>query len=440
MIRNENHMNPEIGNQNVEYKGVQYERNPDAEYGEHIQNTGAICNTSASHTYGNVLAIIQKYLVDQFPPEFFKTITASTTLASKQVRHLPNQLIKLESPMMVLIPRIVFGQDDNRFLSHTLINDTITNTHAIYGDGSLIPLAKDVQRRLYVHGHYNRALMYVDVVLTFNTYNEQVNYMSYINNMLGVGHNRFVRAPLELFIPMDFCDLISKISRVPKVDANNSVHDYLHYMNTIWDYPITYKLKGGSNTDEFFMYYITDIDTVVQDVQAGAGIKDGQIKRAYDITFTIRCEFNTIGYFTLNAPDIKKNINLRYQDDTHITTMLTDVINLKDFDVPIGWTVLSWPVFKLNPNENSVDINPILNHSINTVIDHHLKFSIPMERFIRIQFREDGRILTNELFYIDWVNRKLILLNPNPRRTYRLIITVSPEYVNNLIKNMYNLE
>jgi len=432
--------NPSISNPDINVQGVQYERNVGAEYGDHIKNTGAICNTSASHTYGNVMSVIEKYILDIFPPDLFKTVTASTTLASRQVTHLPKQLQKKELPIMVLVPRIMFGQDDDRFLANTQMNARFTNTHAFYGDGSLLPLAEDPRKSIYIHGHYNRAVMYIDVIMTFNTFAEQVNYMSYIHNMIPVGHNQFVRAPLELYLPGEFCSLLGNVAKVNVHDEDESVYKFLTYMNSIWHYPITYKLKGGSNSDEFFMYYIADIDTVFQVPQAGPGVKDGQIRRGYEITFSVRCEFNTIGYLTLNSPDMKKQIHVPTKEDQTIVPIFSDTINLNDFDLPVGWTILSWPIFKLKQGENSISIDSILNQSLRLVIDHHLKFGIPMERFIKVQFRENGEILDNELFYIDWTNRELILLSPNPRRTYRLIVTVSHDYVNNLIKDLYNLE
>lgn len=431
--------NPSQYNEDVKLSGVQYEKNVGAEYGEHIRNTGAICNTSASHTYGNVLGVVEKFILDQFPQDLFKTVTASTTLASRQLTHLPSQLAKKEMPIMVLIPRISFGQED-RFLGNTLLNSRYTNTQSFYGDGSLLPLAADPRKHIWVHGHYNRAVMNIDVVLNFNTFSEQTNWMSYIHNMFPIGHNQFIRAPLELYIPKDFCSLISNISRIPLKNKNDSVYDFLTYMNSFWYYPITYKLKGGSNNDEFFMYYIADIDTIFEAPEAGSGIKDGQIKRGYDISFTVRCEFNTIGYFTLNSPDIKKNINIPNVEDQSIIPMFSDTIDLNDFDLPVGWSILSWPIFKLKEGENTISIAPILNQSLNLVIDHHLKLGIPMERFIRIQFRENGNILNNEMFYIDWNKKELVILRPNTHRTYRLIITVSHEYVNNLIKELYQLE
>lgn len=438
------HTNPSYANPDIELAGVQYERNPEAEYGEHIRNVSTICNTSASHTYGNVLGVIEKYILcDIFKEmDIFKTITASTTLASKQITHMPTQIYKKELPAMVLIPRISFGQEDNRFLGHTLINDPTTYTQSFWGEGSLVPLAFDRRNNLYIHGQYNRAVMYVDVIMSFNTYNEQTNWTSYLYNMGRINHNKFIRAPLELFIPGGFCQLISNLVKVP-VNDNGSVYKFLTYMNSMWYHPITYKLKGGSNTDEFFMYYLADIDIVIQEPQPpSTGIKDGQIRRGYETSFTMRCDFNTIGYFTLNSPDVKKPVYIGPTGDENnaIYPLFTDTIDLDDFSLPVGWSILGWPIFKLKPGENSISIDNILNDSLRAVIDYHLKIGLPMEKFIMIQFRENSNILSNESFYIDWGNRMLILLQPNLRRTYRLIITVSHEYVNNLIKELYHLE
>lgn len=433
--------NPSVQNTRIDTKGTDYELDPGAVYGDHIVNTSAVCNTSAAHTFGNVLGLIEKYLLDLFPPDVFKTVTASTSIANRQIRHLPTRLHKQEPPILVLVPRIVFGQGDDRFLGHTAINDRITNTQSVWGDGSLIPLAKDMNKQLYVHGHYNRSLMFVDVVMSFNTYSEQINWMSYLYNVASVNHNKFIQAPLELYIPSRFCNLIANVAGIPTENSDKSVHDFLSYMNTIWYYPITYKLKGSSNSDEYFMYYIADLDTVIQDPQLGQGTKNGQVRSNFEITFTIRCEFNTIGYFTLNAPNIRKNIMINEPaEDQAVVPMLTDTISIDDFHLPIGWQLLSWPVFKLKMGESSISLQPILNQSLNAVINYHLQFGIPMNKFIDIQFRENGQILSNEMFYIDWHTRMLHLLNPNYRRTYRLIITVNVEYVNNLVKEIYNLE
>ena len=440
MLPRDYYANPSVANPDVTLTGMQFETNAGANYGEHIRQTSAICNTSASHTYGNVLGIVEKFIVDQFPADTFKTITASTTVASRQVQRLPNKLMKKEMPIMVLVPRPSFGQDDNRFLGHTLINERLTNLHATWGDGSLLELGWHRDKNMRVHGHYNRALMFVDVVLSFNTYSEQVNMMSYLYNTMPIGHPQPIRAPLELYIPGQFCSLISHYAHIPIMNEQNSVYDFLTFMNTMMYHPITYKLKGGSNTNEFFMYYLSDVDLTIQDVNQGQGIKDGQIRRNFDITFTCRCEFNTIGYFTLNSPDIKVPVKLQQSDADVVLPIFSDVINLDDFQLPVGWQILGWPIFKLGENESSISIAPILNESLNRTIDYHLKTGMPMDRFINIQFRENGQILDEEMYYIDWYKKELHITRPNTHRTYRLLISISPEYINNLIKEIYNLE
>ena len=431
-------VNPNVANERLT-QNINYEYNPEAAYGHHICNTTAICNTSASHTCGNVLSVIEKHLIDSFPQDFFKTVTASSSLASRQIRHLPQQLHKNERPMMVLVPRISFGQGDDRFLANTIFNSLRTNTHAFWGEGSLIPLAMDKHNHIWIHGHYNRMVIFVDVILSFDTLNEQINYMSYIHNMIPINHNKLIRAPLELYLPTEMCELISNLSKVP-IQEKESVINFLSYMNGIWGYPITYKLKGGSNSNEFFMYYLTDIDLVVQEPQMDNPIKEGQVKRNFNITFTVRAEFNSIGYFTINHPDIRKTMLYTEDKSSNSCTIFSDEINLQDFELPINWKVLGWPIFKLGLNEDTISIDPILNESIRAVIDYHIASAIPIESFLRVQFRENGRILDNELFYIDWGKRELKLFNPNPHRTYRLIITINPEYINTMIKQLYNLD
>ena len=223
---------------------------------------------------------------------------------------------------------------------------------------------------------------------------------------------------------------------------DESVHDFMRFMNSIFYHPITYKLKGGSNSDEFFMYYMTDVDTVISDLQSNEGTKNGQIRCNFGISFTVRCEFNTIGYLTLRTPNIVRPtvVDTTVDDDGSIIPMFSDEINLDDFQLPIGWTVLTWPIFKLDEDESDISLSPVLNQSLEAVIDYHLRMGIPMDTFIKIQFREHGQILNDEAFFIDWHKRNLHIVKPDQHRTYRLIITVSQDYINEMIKTLYGLE
>jgi hypothetical protein len=432
--------NPGKANPDIKLKGALYDKDPGAERDGHVKDTFAICNTSAAHTYGNVSSVVEKAIIDLFPPDTFKTVTAVTALASRQIRHTPNQISKMSMPTFVISPRIDFGQDDNRFLANTYTNDRVHNIFAQYGDGSLLPMAYDKKRKLDIRGHLNRAVVYFDIVLGFQTYMEQTNWMSYLYNVVPIKHNFDITAPLELFIPREFNSLLSHLAGIPIYQENSSVYDYMSYMNSIWGYPITYKLKGSSGTDEFFMYYVVDIDTLVQEPQANPGIKDGQIRRNFDIAFTVRCEFNTIGYFLITHPELRKPQIMHAPPPEAIVPIFSDQINLNDFKLPRGWTILDFPIFKLGIGEKSVSISPLFNKSIDTIIDYHLKHGIPMGQFINIQFRENGSILSREEFYIDWRKKELFVIHPNTHRTYRLLVCINYDYMNTLLKEMHGLE
>lgn len=432
--------NPSFASKDLNLKGIQYEKDSNAAYGDHIKDVYSICSTSMSHTYGNVSAVVEKYILDLFPPETFRTITAATALASRQITHTPKQIVKKSLPSFVISPRIDFGQDDNRFLGHTLFNDRYNDVFSQYGDGSLIGLAKDNHRKLNIFGHYNRAVIYFDIVLGFQTFMEQANWMGYLHNVVPLMHPFDIKAPLEIYVPNEFCKVISELVNIPTHDKNNSVKEFMTYMNSIWFNPITYKLKGSSGTDEFFMYYITDIVTTIQDPQMQQGIKDGQIRRNFDISFTVRCEFNTLGYFTIYHPQLKHPKKIITSETDHIIPMFSDQINLNDFKLPLGWQIIDFPIFKLEIGEDNISFAPIMNQTLNTMIDYHLENGIPIQRFLDIQFRENGQILKNEEFYINWNDRTIHLIHPDTHRTYRLLITSNTDYINRLIKDIYNLE
>ena len=45
--------------------------------------------TSAAHTYGNVTAFVQNWLINLFPKDFFKTIHVNSKIAHTQMRSTP---------------------------------------------------------------------------------------------------------------------------------------------------------------------------------------------------------------------------------------------------------------------------------------------------------------------------------------------------------------
>ena len=75
---------------------------------------------SAAHTYGNLLATAQKWVIDIFPKNLFKTIHVQSKLAHKQMLSTPHQFLKKSKPIIIFKPRIEYDEQD-AFLNGTLM-------------------------------------------------------------------------------------------------------------------------------------------------------------------------------------------------------------------------------------------------------------------------------------------------------------------------------
>ena len=57
---------------------------------------------SISHTYGNALAFIQKWLTDLFPENLFRTYHINSKIAHRQLRSTKYEYLKKQKPMLII--------------------------------------------------------------------------------------------------------------------------------------------------------------------------------------------------------------------------------------------------------------------------------------------------------------------------------------------------
>ena len=92
--------------------------------------------TSMSHTYGNVLAWVQKYVLDLMPEDTFKTIHVNSKIAHRQLRSTNHEFLKKTKPMIIFRPRIA-GIDEDRFLKGTPLIERQYDLYNTYGGTNL---------------------------------------------------------------------------------------------------------------------------------------------------------------------------------------------------------------------------------------------------------------------------------------------------------------
>lgn len=399
---------------------------------------------SSAHTYGNALAFIQKWLLDLFPKRddgesVFRTIHISSKLAHKQLRSSNNEMYKKLKPMMAIRPRIDFN--DDRFLRGTPLADKLTMNPLNFGTGNLNEFFFDQRNKLEIKYQLNRTVMYADVTLVFSTLMEQLNYATYLRNTISVGHPFNLETCFESFLALEMMEIISEISGIPIVDSNGSVHQFLTYMNANSLGPVTYKLQGSTQTREFYRYYPVTIDTLIDNIDADDGERNGQVNTNYQINFSIRMEFYTTGFYYLFHDKIHKVKHPNFSEDSAIIPVYTDVLLKEDLDLATGWNLYTRFSCRLDKEYDSVKFDSVLNQSIKAAVKYHVSEGIPMDELIDIKIRKQGDPLNQGRdFVIDYDNFEIKFNNKEfGFFTYNVFICINISYINDLIKTIFKL-
>lgn len=399
------------------------------------------CQCSSAHTYGNVTAYIQNWLLNLFPEDLFKTIHVNSKIAHTQLRSTPKEFLKKTPPMFVIRPRIEWN-DNNRFLNGTPLIERQGDLYSTYGGTNLQDFFIDPKSKVAVKYQMNRSVMNFDVVLIFNTLMQQLNWANYFLNAVRQEIPFNLQTCLESYLSPELLKQISELSGVPMFDEYGSNKDFLRYMNAHSVQPITYKLQGSTNTDEYYRYYPVNIDTIVTNFATDDGERTGHVSNRYQITFSLRCEFYSTGFYYLFSDDIpnRKVITVDPEDST-IIPVFTDVLTKEDIDLPLGWTLYASPSCKLQDENDSVSIESLFSESLKSTINYHKERGMTMIDFFKLRVRKQGKQLVYGKDYeFDLDTFTIKFINCETYYTYKILVMINIEYINNLIKDVYNLK
>ena len=397
--------------------------------------------SSMSHTYGNVLAWIQKTVLDIMPEDLFKTIHVNSKIAHRQIKETSHQYLKKARPMIIFRPRIG-DPDEDRFLKGTALVERQYNIFNTWGATNLQPFIEDPQHDLMVNYQQNRSVMYVDVVMVFSTLMNQMDYVHYLENAIPWNSPQQIKTCVESYIPQEMLKLVSDISGVPMYDSNGSTYDFLKYLEGNSQCPVTYKLQGSSGTREFYRFYPTSIDTTFSNLSWDDGEKVGHIMNSYQISFSIRMEFFSTGFYYIFSDNIYdyKLPKINPEEDKLIP-VFTDVLTREDLNLAPGWHLYSKASCRLDIGEEKVNISEMFNASIKACYDYHIKNHLPLSEFLDIKIRKQGKLLHAGIDYvIDYETLDVYFKDTNSYFTYRILICVNVEYVNDIAKQIYDLK
>ena len=88
-----------------------------------------------------------------------------------------------------------------------------------------------------------------------------------------------------------------------------------------------------------------------------------------------------------------------------------------------------------------INISPILNTSVQRLISYHLENGIPLDNFIDIRVRKQGDLIRKGIDYeMDYKTLNLTFSRGSVFSTYTIIVYVDIKYMNELLKDIYNLQ
>lgn len=397
--------------------------------------------SSMSHTYGNALAYMQNWIINLFPENMFKTIHVNSKIAHRQIRSTPHEYLKKSKPMIVFRPRIP-SYDEDRFLKGTAMIERQTDIYSSWGSSNLLTFFEDPDKDISVRYQMNRTVMYVDVVVLLSTLMQQLDYYHYLQNAVRIGHPFSLQTCFESYLPQEMLKILGDCVDVPLYDADGTTKTFLDYMNGHSYFPITYKLQGSTNSKEFYRYYPVSIDTTIMDLEKDDGERTGNVMTQYQISFTVKMEFYSTGFYYIFSNKLY-HIDLPIIDSstTDIIPVFTDVLMKEDLQLAQGWSLFNRAACRLESSEDSINIKQMLNSSIMETIEYHLKNGLPLFDFIDIKLRKQGvPIRHGEHYEINWNTLDVHFKNADTYHTYSICVCLNVEYINNLMKTLYNLK
>lgn len=405
--------------------------------------------SSISHTYGNLLATAQKWILDLpiFPDGFFKTIHVQSRIAHEQIMRSTNNLTrtfsKKSKPIIIFRPRISYTDDP--FLQHTLMTERMGGGFSNTSNPGVIelhPFLFDQTTRMNLQFSETRRTMYLDVIIILDTLMQQLNIMEALLNEFNKDCPFDIVTWLEAYLSPEYMEWVGNLAGVPVHDESGSVKEFLDYMNGHSFYPVTYKLAGATGREEFYRYYNTKIMATITDLDKSDGESVGQIMSNYQITFTLKMDFWCPGTNYLFSPNINKTTKIPVNTDGTLIPLFADIFDFDDLDLRPGWRVYQHACCQLDKPKDDYCFGKIIDQSVQEILNYHLKNGIPLINFIDIRVRKQGELIHEGYDYaINWEERK-ILFNNNDYGwyTYTIVIVIDLEYINMMVKKLFDLK
>lgn len=418
-----------------------------------------VASSSSSSLYGNIGCSIKELILSKFPLNYFKYTNVSTELAFHNLRrqfgsNSTKEITKRRMPYINIQP-VYQVPDQDAFLQNVPLTKNLSDIQYGIDARYLFDIIKDFKYEYGLKFKLNRDKIDYEVRITVATLHQQIDLYKALMNQLTWELPLYHTCALESVIPKTIINYIGKLCRIDITNNPEMIPVLLHHLNSISGYPITYKMRNASATDEYFMYYKHRLVVVFSDLSIEEGNKKNMVDDAYTITFRVSAEFNLPGMYVITPNPYTKLTNVAIRDITPYVENEGEVVDYiplftisnlwnkypKDKD---GMTLYGTSIFntdKAKDGKNDiVELKPILEPEKMKVLRFYTGYNMDKNTIIKIYIIKDSvELVENEDYVIDWNRFEIKILNSEYKSTYRIIVYILAATFNELSNELKDI-
>lgn len=413
---------------------------------------------SVSSLYGNVTAAIRELIISKFPKDYFKYITTSTELGFHNMKRQfggtngKAEIKKRRKPYLVIQPNFQ-EPDHDTFLQEIPLTKNIDDLQYRVDRRYLMDIIRDPKYGYNLQFKINRDRIEFDVRIVVTTLHQQLDIYKAIKNQI-VWERSFVKpTALEAVIPKTMMHHIGKLC---KMDIQNDPYMtpiLLDHLNGCSKYPITFKLRNASTTDEFYMYYMHNMVITFYDLNLEEGVKKDMVDDHHNITFRVSADFNLPGLYIIsgNLQKLREwKVVLSVDNEEHRTIepvveseffplFTIDNIYAKYPPEVDGMKLMGSARFtcdkkSMRGTSDYLNISSLFSQDQEKIIKAYTGFMINPDTLVRLHvLKNKEELVLGEGYKMDWQSMFMEICHADLDATYRLVVYINTRKLNEMM-------
>ena len=412
-----------------------------------------MASPSSSSLYGNVGCAIRQLILSKFPYNYFQYMNVSTEVAFHNLRrqfgsNTNNEISKRKYPQLIVQP-VYQVADQDAFLQNVPLTKNDMDIQSNIDRRYLFEVIRDPEYNWALKFKLNRDRIDYDVSVITHTLHQQLDIYKAMVNQMTWDRSFYYPAALEAVIPKTMIEYMSRLCNMDIYTYPEFIPTFLRHLNSFSGYPITYKVKNASATDEFFMYYKHNLVVTYTDLSIESANKKNMVDESYTITFRVSVDFNLPGLFILDGAESNMSkLKGFLVDKTSTGKGYTDqdefipLFSLSDFynrfpQRKDGLTLYGSFVFtsESKSDSDSADIGLLIEPDHQKAIRFHTHCGMLDETICKVYVMKDSEMLPEDQYRVNWDTMKIEYLHPDTKATYRVAIYMNMESINAALAN-----